>query len=365
MKKLFSSLKVGEVELPNRIVIPPMCQYSAKDGMATAWHTAHYNSMALSGAGLLIIEATAVLPEGRISIADLGLWNDETEQALKTMISNIRENSNMPIAIQLAHAGRKASTCISWEGDGKNADDESWQTYAPSALAYSDSYPQPKAITESQIETVIDAFVKAAKRAERAGVNGVEIHAAHGYLLHEFLSPLSNHRDDQYGGSFENRIRLVLDVVRRVKSAIKPETFLLVRISATDWAEGGWDLEQSTELSIRLQEAGCQVMDISSGGLTPDQKIDIKPNYQVPFAAAIKQRVNIPVIAVGLITEPIQAETILQKNEADLIAVGRGMLFSSHWPWHAAIALGEKVVVPPQYFTAKPRNVDNFFKNNK
>lgn len=363
MNMLFSPMKIGCTTLPNRIVIPPMCQYSAKEGVATHWHTAHYNSMALSGAGLLIIEATAVVPEGRISPADLGLWDDKTEAALTTLIAGIRENSAMPIAIQLAHAGRKASTNVPWEGTGKVEGDEGWQTYAPSAIAFSDHFTQPQALTEQQITNIIDAFVLSAKRAERAGFDGVEVHAAHGYLLHEFLSPLTNLRTDRYGGSFENRISLILEIVKRVRQSINPTMFVAVRLSATDWVDGGWDIEQSIKLSQQLKEIGCDVIDVSSGGLSAEQQIVLKANYQVPFAEAIKKEVDLPVIAVGLITEPVQAENILREQKADLVAIGRGILFDPHWPWRAAIALGEKLIAPPQYFRSLPHGIDNIFSN--
>ncbi|MEQ1438868.1 NADH:flavin oxidoreductase/NADH oxidase [Fontimonas sp. SYSU GA230001] len=356
MSLLFSPLQLGALELANRIVIAPMCQYSAEDGCATDWHTIHLGHLALSGAGLLIIEATAVEARGRISWADLGLWNDANEAALAQVLESVRRYSAMPIGIQLAHAGRKASTARPWDGGGVIAPDDpkGWQTLSASALPFSDGDPPPQAATVEDIDDVVQAFVDAALRAERVGLDVIEIHAAHGYLLHQFLSPLSNRRDDDYGGSLENRMRLTLRVFDAVRAAVPASLPVGIRISATDWVEGGWDLDQSLVLAQALDRRGCAYIHVSSAGLSPRQKIAVAPGFQVPFAEAIKRAVHMPVIAVGLITEPQQAERILAEGRADAVALARGILYDPRWPWHAAAALGASAVAPPQYLRAEP-----------
>ncbi|MCU8094025.1 NADH:flavin oxidoreductase/NADH oxidase [Shewanella putrefaciens] len=359
MSLLFSPLTLGQLELANRIIIAPMCQYSAENGQATDWHTIHLGSMALSGAGMLILEATAVLPNGRISYADLGLWDDKTEAALDKTLKSIRKYSNMPMAIQLAHAGRKASTRKPWEGGGTIAPDElnGWQTIAPSAQAFYQDAALPQAMTFDGIDELIAAFVSSAQRAERLGLDGIEIHAAHGYLLHQFLSPLSNQRTDKYGGSLENRLRLLLAVFDAIKAVISPKMVLGVRISATDWVDGGWDLAQSLVLAKALEARGCDFIHVSTGGLSPLQQIPVAEHFQVPFADAIKAEVNMPVIAVGLITDANKAETILAQGQADAIALARTMLYDPHWPWHAAATLGATVKAPPQYLRSSPHGI--------
>ncbi len=362
MSKLFSPIRLGSLILENRIVIPPMCQYSAVDGKATDWHTIHLGHLALSAAGLLIVEATAVEAEGRISAGDLGLWNNKTEEALGEVVKVIKSHSPMPLGIQLAHAGRKASTAKSWEG-GKGVPPEcgGWTPVAPSAIAYNKDHNVPEALTQSRIDVIVGAFAAAAERADRIGFDVVEIHAAHGYLLHEFLSPLSNQRSDQYGVSLENRMRMVLDVFKAVRRVFPTEKAVGVRISATDWVEGGWDLEESVLLSQELEKLGCSYIHVSGGGLSEQQHIELSPNYQVPYAQRIKEHVKIPVIAVGLITEAEQAEAIVATGQADMVAIGRGILFDPRWPWHAAARLGARVTVPNQYLRSAPHGYKDLF----
>lgn len=358
MSKLFTPIKLGATTLTNRIVIAPMCQYSAVNGQATHWHTIHLGNLALSGAGLLIMEATAVEPEGRISPQDVGLWDSKTEDALAVVIRAVKENADIPLAIQLAHAGRKASTAVPWQGGAALAPDseEGWRTVAPSALPFEETDPVPEELSKDRIEQIVTRFAESAQRADRIGFEAIEIHAAHGYLLHQFLSPLSNKRSDQYGGSLENRMRLVLDVFKAVRAVFPQEKTVGVRISATDWVAGGWDLEQSIQLARRLKELGCQFIHVSSGGLSPKQQIKLGPNYQVPFAERIKMEAGMPTIAVGLITEAEQAEAIITTGQADMVALGRGMLFDPRWPWHAAEKLGVSIKVANQYLRAAPHN---------
>jgi 2,4-dienoyl-CoA reductase-like NADH-dependent reductase (Old Yellow Enzyme family) len=362
MSTLFSPIALGSLSLKNRIVVAPMCQYSAQDGSATDWHMIHLGHLALSGAGLLITEATAVEAVGRISPADLGLWSDANAQALAHVLRAIRTYSPIRVAIQLAHAGRKASTRVPWKGGGFiPASEGGWQTVAPSAIPFLPEEPTPIALDQAGLHRVRDAFVSAAQRADRIGLDGIELHGAHGYLLHQFLSPLSNHRTDAYGGSLENRMRFPLEVFDAVRRGFAPEKPVGIRISATDWVDGGWDLEQSIVFAKALEQRGCAYIHVSSGGLSPQQKIVLGPNYQVPFAEAIKRAVGIPVIAVGLITEPTQAEDILSSGQADLVALARAMLYDPRWPWHAAAAMGAQVDAPPQYLRSQPRAYKDLF----
>lgn len=356
MSQLFSPINLGKVTLQNRIVISPMCQYSADEGRATDWHCIHLGHLALSGAGLLFIEATGVAPEGRISPDDLGLWSDATEAALARVLESIRRHSQIPIAIQLAHAGRKASTQVPWEG-GKTLSPAQggWQTVAPSAVPYEDGDIPPLALDEAGLQRVLDAFADSARRAVRLGIEVIELHAAHGYLLHEFLSPLSNQRSDRYGGSLENRMRFPLEVFDAIKAALPADQPFGVRISATDWVAGGWDLAQSVVFAKALRERACSFIDVSSGGLSPLQNIALKPGYQVDFAASIRRETGLPTIAVGLITEPDQAEAIIASQQADMVALARGMLYDPRWPWHAAAKLGAQVLAPKQYGRSAPR----------
>ena len=355
--KLFEPLAVGSLQLANRIVIAPMCQYSAVDGRMTDWHVIHLGQLALSGAGLLTIEATAVLPEGRISYGDVGLWDDATEAAMATVLGSVRRWSPMPVAIQLAHAGRKASTDLPWHGGAQIAPGHAhgWQTLAPSALPFNEADNAPSAMTREQMDLVRDAFAAAARRSARLGIDAVQIHAAHGYLLHQFLSPLSNRRDDDYGGSLDNRMRFPLEVFDAVRAAFPADRPVSVRLSGTDWVPGGWDVEQAVTFSKALEARGCSAIHVSSGGLHPAQQIPVGPGYQVPLARAVKQAVAIPVVAVGLITDFDHAESIIATGDADLIAIARGILYDPRWPWHAAAHLGASVTAPPQYLRSQPR----------
>ena len=363
MSALFTPLEVGGLKLANRIVIAPMCQYSAEDGRMTDWHTIHLGHLALSGAALLTIEATGVTPEGRITYGDTGLWSDETEAAMAKVLESVRRWSDMPIAIQLAHAGRKASTDKPWLGGAQIAPDHpnGWQTEAPSALPFAQGENPPQALDKAGLERLRDAFADAARRADRLGLDAVQIHAAHGYLLHQFLSPLSNRRTDEYGGSIENRMRFPLEVFDAVRAAFPADKPVTMRVSASDWVEGGWDVEQTIAFAQALEARGCAAIHVSSGGLDPRQKIPVGPNYQVPLARAVKQAVNMPVVAVGLITEFDQAEAIVGTGDADLVALARGILFNPRWPWHAAAHLGAKVQAPEQYLRSQPRQHRDLF----
>ncbi|WP_413728673.1 NADH:flavin oxidoreductase/NADH oxidase [Sodalis sp. RH19] len=362
MSQLFSRYDIGRLTLANRIVIAPMCQYSADEGKATSWHQIHLGHLALSGASLLIVEATAVAPAGRISPRDLGLWDDGTEQALADVVKTVRQHSSIALGIQLAHAGRKASTRVPWEGgDNIHPDAGGWQTLAPSALSFAASDFPPRAMTGDDIEALKADFVAAALRAQRIGFDLIELHAAHGYLLHQFLSPLANRRTDQYGGSLENRLRLTLEVFQAVRAAVAADIPVGVRISGSDWVEGGWDIQQSIALARALQDLGCDYIHVSSGGLSPQQKIPVGPGYQIPFARQIKEATGMNTIAVGLITEPEQAEAIVATGEADMIALARAVLYDPRWPWHAAAKLGAKVHGPKQYWRSEPHYVKDLF----
>ena len=360
---LFTPLKVGNVELRNRIIIAPMCQYSAVGGCMTDWHLIHLGHLALSGAALLTIEATAVLPDGRITYADVGLWSDETEEAIGRTVESVRRWSDMPIAIQLAHAGRKASCEVPWKGGRQLPPDhpDGWQTVSASGLAYNDGGHAPSALDAEGIERVREAFAAAARRAARLGLDAVQLHGAHGYLLHQFLSPLSNHREDQYGGSLENRMRFPLEVFDAVRAAFPAERSVTMRVSGTDWADGGWDIEQTIALARALETRGCGALHVSSGGLTPRQRIPLGPSYQVPLARAVKQATSMPVVAVGLITEFEQAEAIVSTGDADLIALARAILYDPRWPWHAAAHFGARVRAPNQYLRSQPRQLRDLF----
>ncbi|MEI8074139.1 MAG: NADPH dehydrogenase NamA [Bacteroidota bacterium] len=353
MAKLYSSLDIKSVRLKNRIAISPMCQYSAEDGYANDWHLVHYGSRAVGGAGLIISEACAVVPEGRISPFDLGIWKDDHIQNLKKITEFIIKQGSVP-AIQLAHAGRKASCEPPWKGAGLlKSGEEGWDTVGPSAIAFNDSFSLPHALSVDGIEDVVDAFGAAAKRALQAGFKVVEIHAAHGYLLHEFLSPKSNLRTDEYGGSFENRIRIVCEVVKSIQENWPAELPIFVRISATDWIEGGWSIEESISVCIILKELGVDLIDCSTGGNISNVKIPVAPGYQVPFSHKIKAASGILTAAVGLITEAQQAEDILLNSEADLVLIARESLRNPYFPLNAANALNEKIDWPLQYERAK------------
>ncbi len=351
----------GGLTLPNRIVIAPMCQYSAVDGAAGDWHLAHWTSLLNSGAGLLTIEATGVTPEGRITPHCLGLWDERTEQALGDTLQRARKLAPpMPVCIQLAHAGRKGSSAAPWHGGGLlKAGEGGWLPLAPSALPQLPDEPPPAAMTATQLVEVREAFVAAAQRAQRIGVDAIELHAAHGYLLHQFLSPLANQRSDAYGGSLENRMRFPLEVFAAVRAVYDGP--LGVRVSATDWVAGGWDEPQTAEFARRLRALGCNFIHVSSAGVSPQQKIALGPGYQVPFARAVKQACGLPTTAVGLIAEPQQAEDILQAGDADLIAIARALLYKPRWPWEAAAALGGVVQASEPYWRCLPRAAQGIF----
>ncbi|HMO45334.1 MAG TPA: NADH:flavin oxidoreductase/NADH oxidase [Rubrivivax sp.] len=362
MSHLFSPFALGPLPLRNRIVIAPMCQYSAADGAATDWHLIHLGHLALSGAALLVIEATAVEPAGRITPGCLGLWSDATEAALQRVLRAVRAHSAMPIAIQLGHAGRKASSHVPWQSGMLIPPDQGgWRPVAPSALPQLDGEAPPEALDEAGIERVVQAFADAARRAHRLGLDAIELHAAHGYLLHQFLSPISNARTDDYGGPLANRMRLPLRVFDAVRAAVPAAMPVGVRISATDWVDGGWDLAQSREFVLALRPRGLDFVHVSSGGVSPRQKIPLGPGYQVGLAAQLKRETGVPTIAVGLITEVEQAEAIVAEGQADLVALARGMLFDPRWPWHAAAQLGAQVEAPPQYWRSQPRGSKGLF----
>ncbi|MGG4675024.1 NADH:flavin oxidoreductase/NADH oxidase [Providencia sp. Me1] len=363
MSHLFSPASIGQVSLKNRIIAPPMCQYSAENGMPTAWHKAHYMNLALSGASLVIVEASAVVPEGRITYKDLGLWNEEQMTAMQQMLSDIRQYSDARLGVQIAHAGRKASTDLPWLGGNsiQSTQPNGWQTVAPSALAFGNN-AIPHALTIEEISQLKQQFIEAAIRAEKAGFDVIEIHAAHGYILHEFLSPVSNSRQDEYGGCFKNRTRLLINIFHEMREAINPNVAIGVRISATDWLESGWSVPESIELTELLEDLGCDYIHVSSGGLSTEQQIPLSPNYQVPLAQAIHENTMMPVIAVGLITEPLQAEAIVATHQADFVAIGRGILFEPRWPWRAASELNEQIDVAPQYLRSAPHQFKHLFK---
>lgn len=353
MSKLFTPLHIKSVQLKNRITVSPMCQYSSVDGFATDWHLVHLGSRAVGGAGLIIAEATAVSPEGRISPQDLGIWKEEHLEKLKQITSFITAQGTVP-GIQLAHAGRKASTNVPWEGRGGIAiENGGWQVVAPSAIAFADNYPMPAALDQNGIKKIIRDFTMAAARAAQAGFKVIEIHAAHGYLVHEFLSPLSNQRTDEYAGSFNNRIRLLLEIIAGVQTVWPNDLPLLVRISATDWAEGGWDLEQSVALARILQQQGVDLIDVSSGGLVNYQQVPVGPAYQLPFASRIRKDTGILTGTVGMITTSTQAETILVNGDADLIIMARKVLRDPYFPLRAAHELNANTNWPVQYERAK------------
>jgi len=354
---------VDSLTLSNRIVIAPMCQYSAVDGCMTDWHLIHLGQLALSGAALLTIEATAVVPEGRITHADTGLYDDLTEAAMATTLSGIRKWSHMPIAIQLAHAGRKASCDLPWRGGAQLAPDhpQGWQTASASSLPFSARDHAPRTLDRAEMIEIRDAFAMAARRAARLGIDAVQIHAAHGYLLHQFLSPLSNRRVDAYGGSLEHRMRFPLEVFDAVRAAFPAGRPVTVRVSGTDWVERGWGIDDTITFAQALEQRGCSAVHVSSGGLDPAQDIPVGPGYQVPLARALKAGVAMPVVAVGLITEYEHAEAIIGAGDADLVALARAMLYNPRWPWHAAAHLGATVQAPVQYLRSQPDRFPKLF----
>lgn len=354
MSKLFSPVRLRDLEMRNRVFVSPMCQYSAPDGMPTSWHLVHLGSRAVGGAGLVMAEATAVSPEGRITPYCTGIWSDAHRDAFAPIARFIKEQGAVP-AIQLAHAGRKASTDVPWAGGVPLASNQgAWEPLAPSAVPFTSQHALPRALTKGEIDAIVTQFTDAARRSLAAGFEVVELHFAHGYLVHEFLSPLANKRTDEYGGSLENRMRLALTLARAVRALWPSHLPLFARISATDWAPGGWDLAQSVELSRQLKAIGVDLIDCSSGGMVADAKVPTGPGYQVPFAQAIRSEAGIATGAVGLIVDASQAERIIATGQADVVLLARAMLRDPYWPLHAARALGVDVAWPNQYARAKP-----------
>jgi 2,4-dienoyl-CoA reductase-like NADH-dependent reductase (Old Yellow Enzyme family) len=350
---LFAPLSLRSVTLRNRIAVSPMCQYSAEAGRANDWHLVHLGARAAGGAGLVLVEATAVEARGRISPADLGLWEDGQIEPLARIVRFV-DGQGAVAGVQLAHAGRKASTAAPWDGGGPVSPAAGgWTAVAPSPLPFADGYPAPEALDEAGIRGVVAAFAAAARRARAAGFRTVELHAAHGYLLHQFLSPLTNRRTDAWGGSFENRTRLVREVTSAVRAAWPDELPLLVRISATDWVPGGWEVEQSVELCRALRELGADLVDVSSGGLVPTAKVPAGPGYQAGFAERIRREAGVPTGAVGMITSPEQADHVIRTGQADLVLLARELLRDPHFPLRAARALGHDGPWPRQYVRAR------------
>jgi len=353
LSALFSTLKIRNIELKNRIAVSPMCQYSSVNGMPVDWHLVHLGSRAVGGAALVITEATAVSPEGRISPDDAGIWSDDHADAYKKITAFISSQNAVP-GIQLAHAGRKASTYSPWKGKGgvdiKNG---GWQTVAPSAIPFAENYPHPVELSKEDIKKIISQFGIAAQRSIKAGFKLIELHFAHGYLVHQFLSPVSNHRKDEYGGSLENRCRLALEIVQQVRASIPGNMPLFVRISATDWIEKGWDIEQSIQLSGWFKELGVDLIDCSSGGNVSNARIPVGPGYQVHFAQRIKSEADIMTGTVGFIISPLQAETIVRTGQADLVLLAKEMLRNPYWPLMAAKKLNTETDWPNQYLRAK------------
>ena len=362
MSALFSPIQLRGLNLANRIMVAPMCQYSAVDGVANDWHFTHINSLALSGAAMFCIEATHVEAVGRITPGCLGLWDEATEAALRPIIASVRKHSKIAVAMQLAYAGRKGSSHTPWDGGQQIPLAEGgWQTEGPSALPHKPGELAPLALDAAGLARIRDAFASAAKRAERLGLDALELHCAHGYLLHQFLSPIANQRSDQYGGSLQNRLRFPLEVFEAVRAAFPDAKPVGVKVSATDWVEGGWDLAQTIEFARALKQRGVDWIDASSGGVSPLQKIPLSPGYQVPFAQAVKQATGVTTIAVGLITQPNQAEEIVASGKADMVALARGMLYDPRWGWHAAAELGGHVEAPPQYWRSQPSTQKELF----
>jgi 2,4-dienoyl-CoA reductase-like NADH-dependent reductase (Old Yellow Enzyme family) len=360
---LFTPMQIGNLKLANRIVIAPMGQYSAEDGQMNDWHLMHLGHLASSGAGLLTIEGTAVSPEGRTTYADVGLYSDDTEASMARVLFGVRRWSDIPIGIQINHAGRKGSRQKLWDGGAHIplGRPNGWKTYAPSPISFAASDTPPVALDRDGLAAIRNAFAAAALRASRIGLDFIEILGGHGYLLHQFLSPLSNRRDDEYGGSLENRMRFPLEVFEAVRDAFAHDRPVTMRVSATDWVEGGWSIGETIAFVEALQARGCAAIEVSSGGSSPSAQIPIEPGYQLPLARAVKQATTLPVIAVGLITEFEQAESILKTGDADLISLARAMLYDPRWPWHAAAHFGVQIRAPKQYLRSQPSGSRNLF----
>ncbi|MBC6982335.1 NADH:flavin oxidoreductase/NADH oxidase [Caulobacter sp. 17J80-11] len=359
MTRLFSPIQLGGLTLPNRVVVAPMCQYSAVDGVPQPWHAMHLGSLAVGGPGLVIVEATGVEAAGRISPGDTGLWNDAQEEAFAKLLAGIRTYCDTPIGVQIAHAGRKASTNAPWNRHGAplTPEEGAWTTFAPSAVPFDNGWHTPQALDEAGLTRVRDAFAQAARRADRAGFDAVELHAAHGYLLHEFASPLSNRREDQYGGSLENRLRFPLEVAAAVREAFPRHKALGARITGSDWMEGGITPDEAVAFAVGLKALGYDFVDVTSGGVAPRAPIPgAEPGYQVSFAEQVKREAGLPTMAVGMIVEPAQAAAIVASGQADMVAVARGFLDDARWALHSAAKLGDEVRPPVQYARVVPQH---------
>lgn len=360
---LFTPIQIGNLKLANRIVIAPMAQYSAEDGRMSDRHLIHLGQLAISGAAALTIEGTAVTPEGRTSYGDVGLYSDDCEDAMVRVLRGVRRWSDMPIGIQLNHAGRKGSRQKLWDGGAQIPPDHEngWNTHAPSPVVVAAGEAPPIALDRNDLAAIREAFAAAARRASGLELDFIQILAGHGYLLHQFLSPLTNRRDDAYGGSLENRMRFPLEVFAAVRDAFAPDRPVTIRVSATDWVDGGWSIQDTIKFAEALEARGCAAINVSSGGNSPAQQIPLGPSYQVPFARAVKQATTLPVIAVGLITDFEQAESILSTGDADLVALARAVLFDPRWPWHAAAHFGAQVRAPEQYLRSQPTRLRKLF----
>jgi 2,4-dienoyl-CoA reductase-like NADH-dependent reductase (Old Yellow Enzyme family) len=355
MSKLFEPLAVGPMTLTNRITVAPMCQYSAVEGSMTDWHVQHLGNLSLSGASMLVIEATGVTPEGRITHGCTGLYSGANEAAMKRVVDFVRTISPIPIGIQLGHAGRKASAERPWEGRGPLKGVDAWETVAPSPIPLAEGWPTPRGLDRAGMNAVRDAFVASAKRSLRLGLEFIELHSTHGYLLSEFLSPLANRREDEYGGSLENRMRFPLGVAAAVRAVWPRDRALGAKISGTDFAEGGWTSDEAVVYARELKRSGLDYVTVSGGGVVLDAKVPAAPGYQVPYAERVRRESGITTGAVGLISDSQQAEEIVASGKADFVSLARAMLFDPRWPWHAAVALGGDVIYPPPYERASPK----------
>ena len=359
--ELFQPIQLGDLKLSNRILLSPMCQYAATEGCAGDWHLMHLGQFMVSGVGLVMIEMTNVQAAGRITPHCLGLYNDDCEAALRRVVDYCRQISDTPIAVQLAHAGRKASCATPWQGRGRISGDlGGWQTIGPSAISHNDEIPEPEVMSTGDINRLVDDFVAAARRADRIGIDAIELHGAHGYLLHQFLSPLSNQRDDEFGGSRENRMRLPLRVFDEVRDVWPKHKPLGMRLSAIDWADNGLSIADTVEMAKLLKTRGCDWVDVSSGGISYSENIQTGPGYQVGFSEQVRSQTGVNTVAVGMITDPHQAEAIIADGKADMVALARGMLFNPRWPWHAAIELGVDIEYPDRYQRCAPTNMKAF-----
>lgn len=352
---LFSPITLRGVTVPNRITVAPMCQYQAVDGVPQDWHLVNLGQFALSGPGLIFTEATGVEPEGRITLGCTGLYDDATEAAWTRIVAFLKSVGDHAVGIQLSHAGRKGSTVAPWDGGGLIEGDGAWHPAAPCAVPYLPGWPAPAPMTDEDLERVKAAFVQATVRADRAGFDVIQLHVAHGYLLHQFLSPITNTRTDDYGGSTRARMRYPMEVFEAVRAAFPAEKSVMVRLSATDWIDGGWDVDQSVAFCAALKERGCDMVDVTSGGLDQRQKITTGPGYQVAFGARIRRETGIPTMSVGQITDPLQAETILATGQADMVALARAMLWDPRWAWKAAVALDAEIALPAPYARCNPK----------